>query len=67
MKYNLSSVDRAIRVFIAVALAALYFFGVVSGTAGIVLLVIAAVIAVTAFIGFCPIYAALGIRTLSKP
>jgi K+-transporting ATPase A subunit len=66
MVKNLSNVDRAIRVLLALAMASLYFFGVISGTTAIILLVIAAVFVATSIIGFCPIYAALGIRTLVR-
>ena len=66
MVKNLSNVDRAIRVLLALAMASLYFFGVISGTAAIILLILAAVFIATSVIGFCPIYAALGLRTLAK-
>lgn len=64
MKKNLSQADRIIRVILAAVLAVLYFTNVISGTLGIVLLVLAVVFAGTAFISWCPIYAALGIKTL---
>lgn len=64
MKKNLSPADRVIRVILAAVLAVLYFTNVISGTLGIVLLVLAVVFAGTSFISWCPIYAALGIKTL---
>lgn len=63
---NMSTIDRVIRILIAVILAILYFTGVISGTLGIVLLVLAAVLVLTGFVSFCPLYALLGIRTNRK-
>jgi hypothetical protein len=66
MKSNVSTADRITRIIIAVAIVAMYFLDVISGTAGIVLLIIAAVLALTALINFCPLYFLLGLRTNKK-
>lgn len=63
MKNNVGSADRIIRIILAIVMAALYFTGTVTGTFGIVLVVLAGVFALTSLIGFCPIYAILGIKT----
>ena len=63
MKKNMGSTDRIIRVLLAVIMGILYFTNVVTGTLGIVLLVLAAVFVLTSFISFCPLYAPFGIRT----
>jgi predicted membrane metal-binding protein len=63
MKKNMGSADRVIRLIVAVALIALYYFGVVSGTIGIVALVVAAIFVLTPIVSFCPLYAIFGIRT----
>ncbi len=63
MKNNIGNADRIIRVLIAVVFAALYFGGIVTGTVGIILLVVGAVFVLTALIGFCPIYFPFGIST----
>jgi hypothetical protein len=63
MKNNVASADRIIRVLIAVIFATLYFNNVITGTLGIVLLVLGAVFLITAIVGFCPIYRILGIST----
>ena len=67
MTRNMGTLDRAIRTVIAVVVAVLYFTGRIEGTVGIVLLVFAAVFAVTSFIGSCPAYMLLGISTCEKP
>ncbi|MBL7939585.1 MAG: DUF2892 domain-containing protein [Flavobacteriales bacterium] len=63
MKANMGSADRTIRVLLAVVFAVLYFTGTVTGTFGIVLLVLGAVFLLTSVIGFCPLYAPFGIST----
>jgi hypothetical protein len=66
MKSNLGSPDKVIRILIAVAVLVLYLTHVISGTLGIVLLVVGGVLALTAIINFCPIYYVLGLRTNKK-
>lgn len=66
MKKNLASADRAIRILLAVLFAYLYFGEWVTGTWGIVLVVLGAVFVLTSFIGFCPLYAIFGISSLSE-
>ncbi|MCA1764501.1 MAG: DUF2892 domain-containing protein [Flavobacteriales bacterium] len=63
MKKNMGTADKAIRIIAAAAIATLYFTGVVSGTVGIVLLILAAVFVLTSTISFCPLYAPFGIKT----
>lgn len=57
MKRNMSDIDRIIRVIIAALFAYLYFGGIVTGTLGIILLVLGAVFLLTAVVAFCPLYA----------
>ncbi len=63
MKSNESGLDRVIRVVLGVILIALNLGGVVTGSWGIVLLVVGAIFIVTGLIGFCPLYTLLRIRT----
>ncbi|MFC4685858.1 DUF2892 domain-containing protein [Epilithonimonas pallida] len=66
MKKNLGTVDKAIRIIIAVGIAVLYFTNVISGTLAIVLGILAVVFLLTSFISFCPLYLPFGINTLKK-
>lgn len=66
MKKNMSKTDRIIRVLVAALLAYLYFSGVVSGTLGIILLVVGIVFLLTAFVAFCPLYVPFGLNTCKK-
>ena len=59
----MGTADRIIRVIIAAIVGVLYFTGTISGTFGIILLVLAGVFVLTSLISFCPIYAPLGIKT----
>jgi len=63
MKKNMGSADRVIRVIIAAIVGVLYFTGIISGTLGIVLLVLAGVFVLTSLITFCPLYAPFGISS----
>lgn len=58
--------DRVIRIVIAIAIAVLYYMGIISGTLGIVLLVFAAVFVLTSFISSCPLYLPFGLSTVCK-
>lgn len=63
MKQNMGSIDKVIRLLVAVIIAILYFTNVVSGTIAIVLLILAVVFALTSLVGVCPLYLPFGIRT----
>jgi len=63
MKINLGNADRIIRLVIAAVLALLYFTGTVTGTVGIVFLVVTALLVLTSLVSFCPLYAMLGINS----
>ncbi len=63
MKRNMGTIDRIIRLVISAVFAILYFTGTVTGTFGIVLLVLGGVFTLTSLVGFCPLYAPFGIKT----
>ncbi len=63
MKKNMGAADRMIRLLLAAIFAGLYFTNIVTGTFGIVLLVLAIVFALTSLVSFCPLYPLLGINT----
>ena len=66
MKTNMGSLDKAIRIIIAITFAMLYITKTVEGTAGIVLLVVGGIFLLTSIISFCPLYSILGLNTCSK-
>ena len=63
---NIGTTDRIVRFVLAALFAVLYFTGMVSGTFGIVLFVLAVVFALTASVSICPIYLPSGLSTRSK-
>ena len=63
MKKNMGSADKIVRLVIAAIIAILYFTNTITGTLGIVLLVLAAVFVLTSLISFCPLYLPFGINT----
>lgn len=63
MKKNMGIIDRLVRILVAAFFAGLYFTGMVSGTTGLLLMVLGGIFLVTSFISFCPIYAVLGMST----
>jgi hypothetical protein len=66
MKKNMGSVDKVIRILVAVVFVVLFVTKTVTGTLGIVLLVLAGVFVLTSLVSFCPLYLPFGIRTCPK-
>ena len=57
MHTNMSNLDRAVRAVVAVAALAVAIAVGAGSAGGIVLLVVTALLGVTAAVGFCPVYA----------
>jgi len=66
MKQNMGTIDKVIRILVAVVFVVLYFTHVISGTLGIILLILAAVFVLTSFLSFCPLYLPFGLSTKKK-
>jgi hypothetical protein len=66
MKKNMGNLDRLLRLIGAALLIVLYFLNVVTGTLGIISLIIAAILILTSFISFCPLYMPFKINTRKK-
>ena len=67
MQTNMSNVDRGLRAGIAVAALAVAIVVGAGSVGGILLLVVAALMGVTAAVGFCPLYALLHIDSHRPP
>lgn len=63
MKRNMGNTDRIIRTFLAAIVAVLYFTNTITGSMGIVLLVLAGVFVLTSLVSFCPLYSLVGLNT----
>lgn len=66
MKKNMGTIDKVIRVLIAVVIAILFFTKVITGALGMVLLALAIIFVLTSLISFCPLYLPFGINTGKK-
>ena len=66
MKPNVGTIDKIIRIVLAALAVILYFTNVISGTLGISMLVLAAILVLTSLVSFCPIWAVFGINTGTK-
>ena len=62
----MGTIDKVIRILIAVVVVVLYFTHVVSGTLAIILLIISGIFIVTSFFSFCPLYFPFGLSTRKK-
>jgi hypothetical protein len=66
MKKNMGGVDRLFRILVAGVIAILFLTNVISGTPGIILLVLAGIFLATSLISICPLYMPFGINTRRK-
>jgi len=63
MKQNMGTIDKVIRIILAATIAGLYFAGLLSGTAAIVLGLFAVILILTSLTSFCPLYLPLNLST----
>lgn len=63
MKKNMGTKDKILRTLVALIILILNYTGIVSGTLGIILLVLAGIFAITSFVSFCPLYLPFGLNT----
>jgi hypothetical protein len=66
MKKNMGSIDKIVRVLVAVVIGILYFTDQITGTAAIILGLFAVIFLLTSAIGFCPLYLLLKLSTIKK-
>jgi Inner membrane protein YgaP-like, transmembrane domain len=66
MKKNMGTLDRGIRVVVAIIIGVLYFMDQITGLAGIILGILAIVFLLTSFVSSCPLYLPFGLSTRGK-
>lgn len=66
MKANMGTLDKIIRIALAILVGVLYLTGQISGIVAIVLGVVAVIFVLTSLISFCPLYAPFGLSTKGK-
>lgn len=67
MHANMGTLDRVVRLAVALVIGALYFTGRISGTLAIVLVVVAVVFLLTSAVARCPAYMPFGLSTKKGP
>jgi len=66
MQKNVGTVDKIIRVVIALGIFALYLLHRISGTVAIVLGILAVIFLLTSAVSFCPLYVPFKLSTRKK-
>jgi len=66
MKKNMNSYDKLIRLVISVIIIILYYKQVLTGTVGMIFLLLAFYLTLTNLMSYCPLYKLLGISTSKK-
>jgi hypothetical protein len=66
MKKNMGTIDKVIRILLAIVVGVLYMTDSISGVAAVILGIIAVIFILTSIIGFCPLYVPLKISTIGK-
>lgn len=59
----MGSTDKVVRVLVAIAVALLVYFQVVTGTLAYIFIAIAAIFVLTSVVSFCPLYSLFSLNT----
>jgi len=66
LEKNMGTTDRIIRLILAVVGAVLYFTGTITGTLGLVVVILAGVLLLTSIFAICPLYLPFKLSTAKK-
>ncbi|ADK83066.1 YgaP family membrane protein [Sediminispirochaeta smaragdinae] len=66
MKQNIGTIDRLIRIALAIIAAILLFTGQINGPLAVIIGVLGVIFLATGIFAFCPLYIPLGISTKGK-
>ncbi|MFC1490575.1 DUF2892 domain-containing protein [Candidatus Latescibacterota bacterium] len=66
MKKNMGTIDRTVRILLAIVIAVLYFADAITGLAAIILGILAVIFLLTSTVSFCPLYVPLKLSTRKK-
>ena len=66
MKANIGSSDKLIRLGVSIVLIVLFYLEIITGTMGIIALLIALLLTITSLINSCPLYSIFKINTAKK-
>ena len=59
----MGNLDKGVRIIVAIAIALLYYFDMITGTLAYVLMAVAIIFLITSVINFCPLYTLIGINS----
>lgn len=62
----MGNADRIVRILVAAVLAGLYFGGIITGTIGLILVIVAGVFLLTSLAGVCPLYSLIGVNSCPR-
>jgi hypothetical protein len=66
MKKNMGTIDKTLRIIFGIIFGILYFSETVTGTIGIIILIITVMFILTSLVSFCPLYVPFKISTLKE-
>lgn len=66
LEKNMGTTDRIIRLILAAVGAVLYFTGTITGTLGLVVVILAGVLLLTSIFAICPLYLPFKLSTAKK-
>lgn len=55
--------DRIIRIIVAILALGLYFTHILTGTLGLIAIVVSGIFVLTSIVSFCPLYTVLGVSS----
>lgn len=67
MNKNVGTIDKGVRIVLAIIMVALIATGQVEGLVAIVLAGLAGILAFTSLMGWCPLYLPFGLSSRKKP
>ncbi|MBU7579918.1 MAG: DUF2892 domain-containing protein [Porphyrobacter sp.] len=66
MQKNMGTLDKTLRLIVAVIAVTLAATGTLTGTPALVAYIVAAVFVATSLVSFCPLYRLMGLRTCAN-
>lgn len=63
MKRNMGAIDKLVRLVVALLIFIAYYMDMVSGTIGVIALVVAGIFILTSLVSVCPLYSIFGMTT----
>ncbi|WP_345739635.1 DUF2892 domain-containing protein [Winogradskyella eximia] len=62
----MGTLDKSVRIAVAIIIALLYYFNILEGTLAYILMAVSIIFLITSFINFCPLYTLFGWNTCKR-